>query len=45
MIEDTRKERGDYDTFFRISKPSHDGTLDERIMRLEHDLRAYQWLL
>jgi nitrile hydratase len=45
VIEDTRKERGDYDDFFRIAKPPHDGTLGERIARLEHDLREYQHLL
>ena len=45
VIEDTRKERGDYDDFFRIAKPPHDGTLGERIARLEHDLREYQRLL
>src|SRR5262249_27516220 len=39
VIEDTRKERGDYDGFFRIAKPPHDGTLEQRIVRLEHDLR------
>ena len=45
VIEDTRKERGDYDDFFRIAKPPHDGTLEQRIARLEHDLREYQRLL
>jgi hypothetical protein len=45
VIEDTRKERGDYDDFFRIAKPPHDGTLDQRVARLEHDLREYQSLL
>src|SRR5499427_8856331 len=45
VIEDTRKERGDYDDFFRIAKPPHDGTLDQRIARLEHELREYQRLL
>jgi nitrile hydratase len=45
VIEDTRKERGDYDDFFRIAKPSHGSTLTERIARLEHDLREYQRLL
>jgi nitrile hydratase len=45
VIEDTRKERGDYDDFFRIAKPPHDGTLGARIARLEHDLREYQRLL
>jgi nitrile hydratase len=45
VIEDIRKERGDYDDFFRIAKPPHDGTLEERIARLEHQLRDYQRLL
>ena len=45
MIEDVRKERGDYDDFFRIAKPAHDGTLEQRIARLEHDLREYRHLL
>ena len=45
VIEDTRKERGDYDDFFRIAKPPHDGTLEERIVRLEHQLREYRYLL
>jgi hypothetical protein len=45
VIEDTRKERGDYDPFFRIAKPLHDGSLEERIARLEGDLREYQRLL
>jgi nitrile hydratase subunit alpha len=45
VIEDTRKERGDYDDFFRIAKPPHGGTLKERIARLERDLREYQRLL
>jgi nitrile hydratase len=45
VIEDTRKERGDYDDFFRIAKPPHGGTLDERIAHLERDLREYQRLL
>ena len=45
VIEDMRKERGDYDDFFRIAKPPHSGTLAERIARLEDDLREYQRLL
>jgi len=45
VIEDTRKERGDYDSFFRISKPSHDGTLAERIARLEAQIPQYRHLL
>ena len=44
VIEDTRKERGDYDDFFRIAKPSHEGTLPQRIARLEADLHTYRHL-
>jgi nitrile hydratase len=44
VIEDTRKERGDYDDFFRIAKPPHEGTLEQRIARLEADLRNYRYL-
>jgi nitrile hydratase len=44
VIEDIRKERGDYDDFFRIAKPPHDGTLEERIGRLERQLHEYQRL-
>ncbi len=45
VIEDTRKERGDYDEFFRIAKKEHHGSLEERVERLEQDLRDYQMLL
>jgi nitrile hydratase subunit alpha len=45
VIEDTRKERGDYDDFFRIAKPPHHGSLDQRVARLELDLHDYQRLL
>ena len=45
VIEDTRKERGDYDDFFRIAKPPHDGTLAERIARLEGQIPQYRHLL
>ena len=45
VTEDGRKERGDYDEFFRIKKKEHRGTLDERMASLEQDLRDYQELL
>jgi len=45
VIDDTRKEAGDYDEFFRIAKQEHKGTLEERIERLERDLRDYKMLL
>src|SRR5437868_1416083 len=41
VIEDTRTERGDYDPAFRIAKKVHGGTLEERVARLEEDLRDY----
>ena len=45
VIEDTRKERGDYDDFFRIQKKGHHGALNDRIERLESDLKDCQMLL
>jgi nitrile hydratase len=45
VIEDTRKERGDYDAFFRIAKKEHHGSLEERLERLETDLKDYHMLL
>ncbi len=45
VIEDGRKERGDYDDFFRIAKKHHGGSLEERIARLEQDVRDYHLLL
>jgi hypothetical protein len=45
VIEDGRKERGDYDDFFRIAKQPHSGSLAERVARLEQDLRDYTLLL
>ncbi|HET9490023.1 MAG TPA: nitrile hydratase subunit alpha [Methylomirabilota bacterium] len=38
VIEDIRKERGDYDDDFRMTKRSHEGSLEERVARLEHHL-------
>jgi nitrile hydratase len=45
VIEDNRKERGDYDDFFKIKKKAHEGTLEQRMLNLEQDLRDYQELL
>ncbi len=45
VIEDTRKERGDYDAFFRIAKKEHHGSLEERLERLETELKDYHMLL
>lgn len=45
VTEDNRKERGDYDDFFKIKKKEHHGTLEERMANLERDLGDYQELL
>jgi nitrile hydratase len=45
VTEDNRKERGDYDEFFKIKKKEHHGTLEERMVNLEQDLKDYQELL
>ncbi|HXG50317.1 MAG TPA: nitrile hydratase subunit alpha [candidate division Zixibacteria bacterium] len=45
VVEDNRKERGDYDDFFKIRKKEHGGTLEQRMAELERDLRDYQELL
>ncbi len=45
VTEDNRKERGDYDDFFKIKKKQHHGTLEERMVNLEQDLKDYQELL
>ena len=45
VTEDNRKERGDYDDFFKIKKKEHQGSLEERMVSLEQDLKDYQDLL
>ncbi len=45
VTEDNRKERGDYDDFFKIKKKEHHGNLEERMMNLERDLTEYQEVL
>jgi nitrile hydratase len=45
VTEDNRKERGDYDDFFKIKKKEHQGTLEERMVNLQKDLTDYQELL
>lgn len=45
VTEDNRKERGDYDDFFKIRMKEHRGTLEERMQELERDLTEYQELL
>jgi nitrile hydratase len=45
VTEDNRKERGDYDDFFKIKKKEHHGALQQRMVSLEKDLTDYQELL
>jgi len=45
VTEDNRKERGDYDDFFKIKKKEHQGTLEERMVSLQQDLADYTELL
>ena len=45
VTEDNRKERGDYDDFFKIKKKEHHGPLEQRMVSLEQDLKDYQELL
>jgi nitrile hydratase len=45
VTEDNRKERGDYDDFFKIKKKEHQGNLEERMINVEQDLNDYQELL
>ena len=42
VTEDNRKERGDYDDFFKFKKKEHKGTLKQRMVSLEQDLKDYQ---
>ena len=46
VTEDNRKERGDYDDFFKIKKKEHHGeNLEERMANLKQDLTDYSELL
>jgi nitrile hydratase subunit alpha len=45
VTEDNRKERGDYDPFFKIKMKEHKGSLQQRMANLEQDLKDYQELL
>jgi nitrile hydratase len=45
VIEDIRKERGDYDEFFRFTKKHHAGSLEERLAALERDVAEYTTVL
>jgi hypothetical protein len=45
VTEDNRKERGDYDDFFKIKMKEHHGTLEERMANLQQDLTDYTELL
>jgi nitrile hydratase len=45
VIEDTRRERGDYDPAFRIAKRHHPEGLEERVAALEADLSEGEYVL
>jgi len=45
VTEDSRKERGDYDEFFRIAKKGRGGGLEERVRSLGEDIKDYRKLL
>jgi nitrile hydratase len=45
VTEDNRKERGDYDDFFKIKKKERHGALEARMANLEQDLKDYQEVL
>lgn len=45
VIDDVRRERGDYDPFFRLAKRHHDGTLEERVGHLESELAEARGVL
>jgi nitrile hydratase len=45
VIEDTRKERGDYDDALRFKKKHHEGTLEDRVAALEGDVIEYTTVL
>ncbi|HLQ35570.1 MAG TPA: nitrile hydratase subunit alpha [Chloroflexota bacterium] len=45
VIEDMRKERGDYDSWFRMAKRHHDGSLEERVAALEAELQEQMAVL
>src|SRR4029434_5027030 len=38
VTEDNRKERGDYDDFFKIKKKEHHGTLEARMVNVDEQL-------
>lgn len=44
-LDDLRRERGDYDPFYRIAKRAHEGSLDERLDRLEAEIADAQMTL
>ena len=45
VIDDTRRERGDYDEFFRIAPRRREGSLEERLIQLERELGECEDLL
>jgi nitrile hydratase len=45
VIDDLRRERGDYDPFFRVTKQSFEGTLAERVAKLNEAFDQSETLL
>lgn len=45
VVEDVRKERGDYDEFLRFTKPARGGGLHERVGRVEAELADAELVL
>lgn len=45
VIDDLRRERGDYDQFFRVARQSFDGTLTERVAKLTQAFEQSETLL
>ncbi len=44
-IDDTRKERGDYDAWFRLAERAHEGDLEQRLGSVEAELADCELLL
>jgi nitrile hydratase len=45
VIDDSRKESGAYDSFFRFTKRAHGGTMEERLQQLDRELNYNQYVL
>jgi nitrile hydratase subunit alpha len=45
VTDDLRRERGDYDEFFRVAKRPHEGSLEQRMSQLEDELSDCEHLI